>query len=62
MKKSSLTAFGALVFPSVLVLLWSSPAGAGDGEVLKWTAMPGIIHTNNVVQSGSGEVEGGGQP
>jgi len=62
MEKSSLKAFGALVFPVVLVLLWFSPAGAGDGDVLKWIAMPGIIQTNNVVGSGSGEVLGGGQP
>ena len=62
MEKSSLKAFGALVFPVVLVLLWFSPAGAGDGDVLKWIAMPGIIQTNNVVGSGTGEVLGGGQP
>jgi hypothetical protein len=62
MKKSSRQVFGALVLPIVLGLLWSSPAGADVGEVLKWIAMPGIIQTNNVVGSGTGAVTGGGQP
>lgn len=51
---------GAAVLAAALV----SPlqATAGEGGLLQWQTIVGIVQANNVVGSGSGAVIGGGQP